>query len=334
MVGTNPTALVRAREGVREFFLLEQAEKKSESLTASQREALRTYHEAASGRIGVARDLRGPIQTPAALVLYQQGTLFYALAYLVSKNGPLDPASISAEEAFRKLEGALASDGVTPPKEFERARPILVTSDPLALDRMTADEAGVRVEEIDAVARWLGRLLDPRSPREIKAARVIRVLVSAAAALALLFYLGTRIFSRKNLALDKPAVASSYMFSTGASGAVDGSRSGQYGYHSQLEDSPWLSIDLATPFELTEIKVFGRTDGYYDQSVPLALEASDDGANYQQVAARAETFSDYDPWVIKPAPPLVTRYLRLRTMRRSYLVLGEVEVYGNAIKPN
>jgi hypothetical protein len=30
----------------------------------------------------------------------------------------------------------------------------------------------------------------------------------------------------------------------------------------------------------------------------------------------------------------VTRYLRLRTMRRSYLVLGEVEVYGNDVKAN
>jgi hypothetical protein len=334
MVGTNPTTLARTLDGVREFFLLERAEKKSEALTASQREATCTYHEAAGRRVGVARDLRGPVQTPAALLLYRQGTLFYVLAYLVSKDASLDPASLTAEEAFRKLDEAVVTDGLTPPKQFERARALLIASDPLALDRMNADEAGQRIEELEAVARWVAHLLDPRSPREIKTARVIRVLVGATAAIALIVNLGMRLFSAKNLALDKTAVGSSYMFSTGASGAVDGSRGGPYGFHSQLEESPWLSIDLGKAFAITEIKVFGRTDGYYDQSVPLALEVSDDATNYHQVATRAETFSDYDPWVFKPAPPFVTRYLRLRTMRRSYLVLGEVEVYGNDSKRN
>jgi hypothetical protein len=334
MVGTNPTTIGRARESVREFFLLERAEKQSEALSASQRETVRIYHEAAGRRIGVAQDLRGPVQTPAALLLYQQGSYFYALAYLVKKNASLDPTSLTPEEAFRRFDDAIVADKLASPKEFQRVRPMLVASDPLELDRLTADEANQRIEELDKAARWLAHLLDPRSPREIKTARVFRVLVGAGAVLALLVNLGFRIFAPKNLALDKPAVASSYMFSTAAAGAVDGSRSGQYGYHSQLEESPWLSIDLGRTVAIKKILVFGRTDGYYDQSVPLALEVADDGANYHQVAARNETFSDYDPWVIKPAPPLVTRYLRLRTMRRSYLVLGEVEVYGNDVKAN
>ena len=334
MVGTNPTTIERARDGVREFFLLERAQKQSEALGASQRETIRTYHEAASRRISVARDLRGPVQTPAALLLYQQGAFFYALAYLVNKDENLVPGSQTPEETFRKLDSAIQENGLTAPKEFERARSMLVSTDHLQLDRVTAEEASRRVEDLDVAARWLGHLLDPRSPRELKAARVIRVLVGSVAALALLIHFGFRIFAPKNLALNKPAVASSYMFSTAASGAVDGSRSGQYGFHSQLESSPWLSIDLGRDFAITRIDVFGRTDGYYDQSVPLALEASADNTDYRQVALRSETFSDYDPWVIKPAPPLVTRYLRLHTMRPSYLVLGEVEVYGHDVKPH
>jgi hypothetical protein len=116
---------------------------------------------------------------------------------------------------------------------------------------------------------------------------------------------------------------------------VDGSRRSAYGFHSQLEDSPWVSIDLGRSYAITRIEVFGRSDaGPYDQSIPLALETSQTGADYGILASRTEPFSDSDPWVIKPAPPLVTRYLRLRTTRRSYLVLSEVEVYGNAIKAN
>jgi hypothetical protein len=60
---------------------------------------------------------------------------------------------------------------------------------------------------------------------------------------------------------------------------------------------------------------------------------SDDGADYRPIATRTEPFSDYEPWVFKPDTPLSTRYIRLHTMRKSYLVIGEVEVYGGATKP-
>jgi hypothetical protein len=334
VVGTTARTVERAREGIREFFLLERAERKSQSLNTSQREHIRTYHAAARRRIDAALGLRGPIQTPAAFSLYQEASFFSALAYLVSRDGGFDPTSQTPADAFRELDAAIAADGLTAPHGFERARALLASSDPLALDRVTADEAGNRIEELERATRWLSHLLDPRSAPEIKAARVIRVLVGAAAALALFVALGMRIFSPKNYALNQPAVASSYMFSTAAAGAVDGSRMGQFGFCSQLEDSPWLAIDLGRAIAITQIKVFGRTDGYYDQSIPLALEASDDGATYREVASTTQSFSDYDPWVVKPAPPLVTRYVRLHTMRRSYLVLGEVEVYGNDVKSN
>jgi hypothetical protein len=331
MVGMNPTTVERAREGVREFFLLERAEKKSETLGASQRQTIRTYHEAASRRISVAQDLRGPVQTPAALVLYQQGSFFHALAYLASKDESLDPLALTPAETFRRLDDAIVADGLVPPAGFDRAKSMLVASDPLELDRLTPEEAIRRIEELAVVARWLGHLVDARSPREIKTARAFRVLVAAGAALALLVNLGIGLFTPKNLAAHKVAVASSEALSTTASGAVDGSRSGAYGFHSQLEDAPWLSIDLGATFAITRLKVFGRADSPYDQSVPLALEVSDDGTHYRELAARTEPFSDHDPWVFHPAPALTTRYLRLRTMRRSYLVLSEVVVNGNPV---
>jgi F5/8 type C domain len=332
MVGANPTMIERAREGIREFFLLQHAEKQSEVRSASQRDAIRLYHEAASRRITVAQDLRGPIQTPAALALYQQGSLFYALAYLLNEDESLDPRSLTPEETFRKLEGAMAADGLTPPHEFQSARPMLVASDPLELDRASPEEADRRIEELAVVAGWLSRLVDARSPREIKTARIARITVGAVSGLALIAILVTQIFAPKNLAHHRLATASSEGFSTTASGAVDGSRNVGYGFHSQLEDSPWLSIDLGRAYAIAQIEVFGRGDGHYDQSVPLFLEISDSGADYGQVASRTEPFSDSEPWVIKPAPPLVTRYLRLRTTRRSYLVLNEVEVYGKTVK--
>jgi hypothetical protein len=332
VIATNRTAFQSAREGVREFFLLERAEQKLAELDVSRREAVRNYYEAGNRRLNVAQDLRGPVQTPAALTLYRQGTHFLALAYLMSRsNANIDPAAVGPEDAFQELDRALQADGAEVPAAYHRARPILVSSDPLDLDRLDADESGRCVEELEATSRWLAGLVDARSPAELKWMRVFRIGVVVAGAVALLVMLVLRLIAPKNFALDKPATASSYMFGTVAAGAVDGAKNGTYGYHSLIEDSPWLSIDLGRPIAISKIKVFGRGDGYYDQSIPLALEVSDDGATYLQIAQRSEPFSEYDPWIVQPTA-LVTRHLRLKTMRHSYLVIGEVEVNGSVPK--
>jgi hypothetical protein len=325
-------ALQSVGEGVREFFLLEKAEQKLAAVEASRREVVRNYYEAGNRRLNVAQDLRGPAQTPAALTLYRQGSHFLALAYLASRDrASLDPASISLEDTFRDLERAMEADGLIVPQAYKQSRSMLVSSDPLELDRLSSEEAARRVEELEVTSRWLSGLIDARSPAQLKWMRVFRIGTVAVSTLAVLVWVVVRLTAPKNLALDKPATASSYMFGTVAAGAVDGWKNGTYGYHSLIEDSPMLTIDLGRPYAISRIKVFGRGDGYYDQSIPLALEVSDDGATFQQIALRGEPFSEYDPWVIQPAG-VVTRHIRLKTMRHSYLVLGEVEVNGTAAK--
>jgi hypothetical protein len=119
--------------------------------------------------------------------------------------------------------------------------------------------------------------------------------------------------------------------STTGAGVVDGVKNGKFGFHSDLDDSPWVSIDLGRTFAISKVEVFGRGDGPFDQSVPLALEVSDDGTSYQQIALRGEAFSEYDPWIVRPIA-VVTRHVRLRTLRRAVLVLSEVEIYGSVPK--
>lgn len=71
----------------------------------------------------------------------------------------------------------------------------------------------------------------------------------------------------------------------------------------------------------------GRADCCYDQSVPLALEASNDGAHFRRVAVRWQPFSQSEPWLIEP-PSLAARFVRFHTLRDSVLVLSEVQVFG------
>ena len=324
--------LQSVRDGVREFFLLEKAEQKLATIDSARREIVRSYYEAGNRRLNVAQDLRGPVQTPAALTLYRQGSHFLALSYLASHGfANLDRVATSLDETFRELDRAFAADGVNVPAAYDRARPILVALDPLELDRLSPEEAARRVEELEAASRWLTSLVDARTPSQLRWMRVFRIGSVVIGTVVVLVLLVLRLIAPKNYALDKPATASSYMFQTVAAGAVDGSKNGVYGYHSLLEESPWLSIDLVQPVAITKIKVFGRGDGYYDQSIPLSLEVSDDATNYQQIGLRSEPFSERDPWVVQPVG-VVARYLRLKTMRQSYLVLGEVEVNGSVPK--
>jgi F5/8 type C domain len=314
--------------GIREFFLLERAERRSSAFNASQRETIRALVDAANRRLPVARDLRGPSGAPVALTLYQQAGRFLAVALLVSKDAQLDPRALPHEEVVQKLEAVLAADGLAPSVELARVKPLLGSSDPLELDRLPTEEADQVAEDFESATRWLSRLVDPRSPKELKSLRFLRVAVGVACAIALLALLGRWAFSPKNLARGKPTASSSApMFSTTSDGVVDGSKNGTYGFHSSLEDSPWLSIDLGRNYDIGRIKVYGRGDNVNDQSIPLALELSGDGSAYRQVATRNEPFSESEPWVIAPPPPLAARFIRLRTLRKSYLVLGEVEVF-------
>jgi hypothetical protein len=317
-----------ARQGVREFFLLEKAEQTLASLDAPQRTLVRNYYEAGNRRLHVAQDLRGRVQTPAALTLYREGSHFLAIAYLASRGrANLDPDSVSADETFQEFESTFEAEGLELPPAYRWSRSMLVSSDPLALDRLSAEEASRHVQDLETTSRWLAHLIDARSASDLTRTRILRIAGAGATTVLLLVMLVLRLITPRNLALDKPATASSYMGGTVAAAAVDGFKNGTFGYHSQLEDSPWLSIDLGRAVAITKIKVFGRGDGHYEQSIPLALEVSDDGVTYQQIAQRDEPFSEYDPWIV-PQTALVTRYLRLKTLRRSYLVIGEVEVTG------
>ena len=71
----------------------------------------------------------------------------------------------------------------------------------------------------------------------------------------------------------------------------------------------------------------GRGDCCFDQSIPLAIEVSDDGVTYREMARRTSPFSQKEPWVVA-LPRVAARFVRLRTLRHSVLVVSELEVYG------
>ncbi|MDP9036167.1 MAG: discoidin domain-containing protein [Myxococcota bacterium] len=321
------TAASGVRGALREYFLLERAEQRSVALTPSQREAVRAYYDAAARRLSVAGTLRGPSQTPVAIALYREAWMFLVHALMISRDAAAEPRDLSRAAAFDRMDSALLANEAKVPAELDAARALLTSSDPLLADRLPPEEASQAADALETALRWLLHHVEARSPRAVKVTRVARLGVAIASAIVLL--VGGLIWglSPTNVALHKPTRSSPPSWNTAPEGAVDGEKNGTFGFHSVEEDSPSLTIDLLRPHKIMRVKVFGRGDGYNDQSIPLALEVSDDGAVFRKIAERTEAFSEADPWVVEVSP-LVTRFVRLRTERHSVLVLSEVEVYG------
>lgn len=236
-----------------------------------------------------------------------------------SKSNP----SALVDKLLPVLEGA----GIHSPADLERQKNILSSDDPYTVDRLGIDERELAAADLDASTRWLSELLIPPSAQALltwRATRNAAVAVIVLGITALAWWLVTRPV---DLALNREARASSQAYATTPAGAVDGIRHGQLGFHSDLQDQPWLSIDLGSDYSIDRVQVYGRGDCCFDQSVPLAFEVSDDGLAYRRVDARDDPFSQEEPWIIK-LKGVAGRFVRLRTLRRSVLVVSEVEVYG------
>lgn len=166
---------------------------------------------------------------------------------------------------------------------------------------------------------------------ELRALTAFRLTLLASVVLLVLFALKSWLLPARNFALGQPVTASSKAWNTVPSAAVDGNRYGQLGFHSDNQDPAWLAVDLGSQVRLSELKIFGRAECCYEQSLPLALDVSSDGENYQQIAERRKPFGQYTPWTFRPKVETTARFVRLRTLRKTVLVVSEVEVYGRAL---
>jgi hypothetical protein len=312
-------ALSAMRRSVCELFLLGSVPARRNSLNTSDP---RGNLEAARRRMKAARRLRGDGQTLCAVVLSRE-SLFVLAQSVVG-----DATVLGQKDRMDHLMEALARAGLEPPSELERQRALLSSEGPCSVDRLGPGELELAADDLEACVECLSQWVQPPSAAELKMQRGLRFGAVGLVLLAILGWIGARLARPVNLARNRPVHASSEAFSTSAEGAVDGIRYGaQLGFHSGEQDEPWLSIDLGREVTIARVAAYGRGDCCFDQSIPLAFEVADDGTTYRPVAQRGEPFSQPNPWIIE-ARDLKARFVRFRTLRRSFLVLSEVEVYG------
>ena len=70
-----------------------------------------------------------------------------------------------------------------------------------------------------------------------------------------------------------------------------------YGVHTNIDDMPWVTVDLQSVRKLKTVKIYNRGDGWLDEVLPLALELSLDNMTFTEVSRRTTPFRQTDPWV-------------------------------------
>jgi len=115
---------------------------------------------------------------------------------------------------------------------------------------------------------------------------------------------------------------------------VDGKKDRNYDACTTAEREPWVLLDLGRRAIVDRVVVSGRAECCWGWgTLPLLLEISEDGREYELLRRRLVPFTRDEPWRAKVGNK-TARYVRLRVEPGadvSEIVLSEVEVYGAAL---
>jgi hypothetical protein len=142
-------------------------------------------------------------------------------------------------------------------------------------------------------------------------------------------------FNGNNVALNCHATQSSGFSNSQVTpeGAVNGVRTGGYGFHTESEANPWWMVDLGRPIPILEIVVFNRLDGdCAGRARNLVVLASLDGETWLELhRTNGRIFGGVDGNPLRvPCEGTTCRFVRLKLDGADYFHLDEVEVYSKA----
>ena len=156
--------------------------------------------------------------------------------------------------------------------------------------------------------------------------RRIGVIASALLFVASLVIAVTLIVSPPegpDLAVGKPWQASSFYPGYTASGLKPTKPTEGAFFCTGEDTNPWWSVDLVKPTAVGSVTLVNRGDCCIERATPLVVELSNDGVTWREVARRNDSFRTWRP----SFKATKTRYLRVRSLRRTYLHLKDVRVH-------
>jgi hypothetical protein len=314
---------------IREFFVLRRAEATVAAYEPAQQSRVQAHTAAAKARLAAGR--RTLHDVPAALLLLD-AVRHYLSASVAASAAAGGSAEIPARADLAAVLPALAADAARPsavPSDDARVREALAASDTLYFDRLSAEDAARSRTALDRAAAMLAGRVEARSLLNLRATRWGRLAALVVMGVYVLGATAAAIWLPKNIARDKPVHPSTSRRGDGHE-LVDGELATAPGVMTAVEESPSATIDLGEPYALDRVKVYNRLDEAFDDSLPLAVEISVDGVAYKPLARRDDHFAADPPWVVT-AHREPARFVRLKVLKRGYLALSEVEVYGKKL---
>lgn len=323
-----PPGLSSIVDFARETVLRERALARAKEFDPAAAEVVNERVRAADRRLTAAAELAVEPTLAAAASLARDALVLALDAWALARSGTPSASPVATLDAARE---ALAHAGVDV-GAIAAARDALEAGDPLHFDRGSTEETERARVALVAVADGVVAAARVPTVPEVKRGRAMRLALVALALVALAGQAGRLAISPRNVARGKPASASSRHPAalSGPEGLTDGSTSAAYGAHTDREVAPWVQVDLQKPFAIDRVKIYNRADGWFDDSLPLVLELSDDGVSFAELARRAEHFGADSPWVAELGARR-GRFVRVRHPGSGLVVLGEIEVYGKAI---
>ncbi len=133
-------------------------------------------------------------------------------------------------------------------------------------------------------------------------------------------------------AMDRMTRSGSILHTADAAGGCDGIKTGQFGFHTSSEESPWWQVDLQEACDLGHIIITNRGDGFAERASRLVISVATSPDQFSKVYQHdGSIFGGHD----QGKPPLTVnlkgtcaRWLRIQVPGRTYFHLDEVEVYG------
>jgi hypothetical protein len=176
----------------------------------------------------------------------------------------------------------------------------------------------------------LERAIEPRTAAQLRRRRAVRLALLAATALVAISIPLPSLFAPTSLALHRPVTLSSVhprsRAPAGGVGLVNGKLEFTYGAITDIQDDPWMMVDLERPMRVGRIVVHNRGDGWFDECLPLVVEVGSDASLLEEIGTRNTVFTRTNPWVLDHIDRTI-RYVRIRKQGHGYISLDEVSVY-------
>jgi hypothetical protein len=310
------------------------AERRARSYSSAQLEKIAAYHAGAAVRLAAARDLRDAARIAAAGAVYREAALLTAFALVAAAEPATEVEALGAQALFARLQD-MSSDFALPPRRLERFRAglaeaerLVTDPDRLALDRSKPIVAVERLEKVHAVLeRLLGRV-EPRSARQIRRSRWLRLSTIALVSLLVTTTLFVYALSPNNVARGKPVATRVHDPRTPPLGRlVNGEVENSYGASTGRVKNAWFRIDLGKPHEILRIAIHNRNDRWARESTPFLIELSDDGRSFREVTRFTGPAEPRQRFTWK-AGRETARYVQVRKLDHRGLALNEIEVFG------